>query len=123
MKIADLSKEIEKELTLQMKTSTEAVKRSVKETADEIRKDISEHAPVGKSGRYARSWRVKQTEGTATSVTFTVHANKDGYPLAHLLEFGHALRGGGRASAKQHIKPAEERGARSLEEKVRRNLR
>ena len=123
MKIDDLSKEIERELTLQMETATDAVKQAIKETATEVKDDISEHAPVGRTGRYARSWRVKKTEETGTSVTYTVHATKDGYTLAHLLEFGHAKRGGGRTSARPHIKSAEERGVRSVEEKIRRSLR
>ncbi len=123
MKIADLSKEIEKELTLQMETSTKAVKQAIKETATEVKNDIAEHAPVGRSGRYAKSWRTRKTGETLTSVTYTVYAGKDGYSLAHLLEFGHAKRGGGRTRAKPHIKNAEERGALSVEEKIRRKLR
>ena len=122
MKISELSDAIEKELTAYRDTTTEVMKGAVKEVADEIKDDISAHAPVGKSGDYARSWRVKQTEETMSSVTYTVHATKKGYPLAHLLEFGHAKRGGGRTAAIQHIKPAEERGAVRLEQKIRSEL-
>lgn len=122
MKISELSDAIEKELTLYRDTTTDVMKGAVKKTADEIKADITEHAPVGKSGDYARSWRVKQTEETMSSVTYTIHASKKGYPLAHLLEFGHAKRGGGRTKAIPHIKPAEERGAAALEQKIRRDL-
>ena len=122
MKIADISKEIERELNLYRDTTVDEMNAAIKETADEVKKDISAHAPVGKSGDYARSWRSKQTGKTMSSVSYTVHATKKGYPLAHLLEFGHAKRGGGRTAAKPHIKSAEDRGAISLESKIRRGL-
>ena len=122
MKISELAGEIEKELTLYRDTTAEVMKGAIKEAANDVKKDIQANAPVGKTGDYAKSWRIKQTEETMSSVTYTVHASKKGYPLAHLLEFGHAKRGGGRTTAKPHIKPAEERGARILEEKIKRGL-
>lgn len=122
MKVSELAKEIEKELTLQMETSTKAVKSAIREVATEVKNDIQANAPVGASGDYAKSWRAKATEETMTSITYTVHATKKGYPLAHLLEFGHAKRGGGRTRAFPHIKDAEERGAVKLEEMIRREL-
>lgn len=123
MKVSELSGAIERELTLYMETSTETVKNAVRETAEDIRNEIRSGAPVGKSGMYAKSWRTRQTEDTPTSTTYTVYAGKGGYPLAHLLEFGHAKRGGGRTKAIPHIKPAEEHGAAELEAKIRSRLR
>lgn len=121
-KVEDLSKLIEGELTAYAKKSADVVKQAVKETADEVKNEISEHAPVGTTGKYAKSWRSKKTAETDTSVTYTVHANKDGYRLAHLLEFGHLTRSGTRTRAFPHIKPAEEKGAQILEEKIRSDL-
>jgi hypothetical protein len=43
--------------------------------------------------------------------------------LAHLLEHGHAKRGGGRVRAIPHIAPAEEMGIRELEERITRALK
>lgn len=122
MKISELTKEIEKELTLQMETSTQVVKSSIKEVASEVQDEIQANAPVGASGKYAKSWRTNVTEETPTSITYTVHATKKGYPLAHLLEFGHAKRGGGRTRAIQHIKPAEDKAGQLLEERIWRGL-
>ena len=123
MKVSELSKAIADEMKLLQESSTQAVKQAAKEAAADIRDDIKQNAPKGRSGRYAKSWRTKVTEETHTSITYTVHAGPDGYRLAHLLEFGHAKRGGGRTKAISHIKPAEDRGVREFENKIRSKLR
>ena len=43
--------------------------------------------------------------------------------LAHLLEHGHAKRGGGRVRANPHIAPAEEVGVEQLEQDILRGLK
>lgn len=123
MKIDGLAKAIEQELKLQQESATTAVKEAAMQAAKDVKEDVSSHAPKGRRGKYARSWRSKKTDETLTSVTYTVHATKDGYRLAHLLEFGHAKRGGGRTAARPHIKDAEERGIREFEETIRRKLK
>ena len=56
-----------------------------------------------------KSWRTKKTAETSNSLTVTVYS-KDRYQIAHLLEHGHAKRGGGRVAEKEHIAPAEKNG-------------
>lgn len=101
-------------------TATEEVKQAVTETGDTVRDEIRQNAPKD-TGRYAQSWTVKKTKETSQSLTVTVHS-KDHYQLAHLLEFGHAKRGGGRVAAQPHIAQAEEHGIEQLEEKLRKAL-
>ena len=64
---------------------------------------------------------MKKTKETANSLEITVHS-KNRYQLAHLLEYGHAKRGGGRTKAQPHIAPAEEAAISQLERDIKRSL-
>ncbi len=96
--------------------ATEDLKKAVKKAGDEAKKDIQANAPV-KTGAYKKSWTVKTTKETSNAMEVVVHS-KNRYQLAHLLEFGHAKRGGGRTKAIPHIAPAEQRAAEILEREV-----
>ena len=96
------------------------MKKAVKKAGAQARKDIQENAPV-KTGAYAKSWAAKTTKETANAMEIVVHS-RNRYQLAHLLEFGHALRKGGRTRAFPHIAPAEERAAQTLEREVEKAL-
>ena len=96
--------------------ATDDLKKAVKKAGDEAKKDIQNNAPV-KTGAYKKSWTVKTTKETSNAMEVVVHS-KNRYQLAHLLEFGHAKRGGGRTRAFLHIAPAEQRAAELLEREV-----
>lgn len=91
----------------------DAMKTAVKKTAASVKKEISANAPKD-TGAYGKSWTAKKTKESSHSLEMTVHS-KNRYRLAHLLEKGHAKRGGGRVSGKPHIAPAEEKGVQLLE--------
>lgn len=96
------------------------MKKAVKKTATSVKKEISANAPK-KTGAYAKSWTAKKTKENSHSLEMTVHS-KNKYQLAHLLEKGHAKRGGGRVAGKPHISPAEENGVQMLENLIREAL-
>ncbi len=92
------------------------VKSAVRKAANTVRDDIKATAPR-RTGRYAESWTTSKTKENSTGLTMTVYSPSR-YMLAHLLEFGHALRNGGRARAFPHIAPAEEHGVSVLESAI-----
>jgi hypothetical protein len=49
--------------------------------------------------------------------------SKNRYQIAHLLEHGHAKRGGGRVAAIPHIAPVEQAGEQTLLQEIERGLR
>ena len=100
--------------------ATEDMKKAVKAASKTVKKEIQAGAPQ-KSGAYSKSWAVKTVRETANSLEQTVHS-KNRYQLAHLLEHGHAKRGGGRVSGKAHIAPAEQIGIEQLEDAIEKAL-
>lgn len=100
--------------------SNETMKKSVTEVGQSVKKDIQGGAPV-KTGRYKKSWAVQKVQENANTLVVAVHS-RDRYQIAHLLEHGHAKRGGGRVAAIPHIAPAEQRGAEELVSKIERGL-
>ena len=100
--------------------ASEEVKKAVKESAKIVKDGINASAPV-KTGRYAKSWRTKTTAESTESLEITIYSPKR-YMLAHLLENGHAKRGGGRVRAIPHIKPAEQAGIEKLQSDITKAL-
>lgn len=97
------------------------MKKAVKKAGTAVRKEIQQNAPSD-TGTYAKSWAVKTEKESSDSIQLIVHS-KNRYQLAHLLEHGHAKRGGGRVAGKSHIAPAEKNAVRQLEEEIERSLR
>ncbi len=92
--------------------AAEEVKTAVQKAGKTVREQISQTAPK-RTGAYAKSWAVKKTKESSQSLEVTVHS-RNRYQIAHLLEHGHAKRGGGRVSTIPHIAPAEKTGEEQL---------
>ncbi len=118
--IDDLASEVMKGLTEYAELADAGMKRAVRKTATAVKNEISANAPV-RSGRYKRSWTAKKTKENSHTLEMTVHS-KDRYQIAHLLEHGHAKRGGGRVAAIPHIAPAEANGTDMLETLIKKEL-
>ena len=114
--IDNMATEIMKGLQDYADLATTDLKSSVRKAGTSVRKEIQANAPKD-TGDYGKSWSVKNTKETSNSLEVTVYS-KNRYQLAHLLEFGHAKRGGGRTSAKTHIAPAEEKAITVLEGEI-----
>lgn len=118
--IDEMADAIMEGLTEYADLAAEDMKKAVKKAGTTARKEIEANAPKD-TGAYAKSWSVKNTKETSNSLEVTVYS-KTKYQLAHLLEHGHAKRGGGRVSAQPHIAPAEETAAEQLEREIEKAL-
>ena len=118
--IDDMAAEIMEGLEEYADLADAAMKKAVRKTATAVKNEISAKAPV-KSGRYKRSWTAKKTKENSHTLEMTVHS-KDRYQIAHLLEHGHAKRGGGRVAAIPHIAPAEQKGEHTFDAIIRKAL-
>ena len=116
VKIDKLADEITKGLKEYADLAIDDMKKAVRKSGNSVRKEISQSAPKD-TGAYAKSWSVKKTKETSNSLEVTVHS-KNRYQLAHLLEHGHAKRGGGRVAARPHIAKAEENAIDTLEQEI-----
>ena len=92
----------------------EAVNDQLQEYSDLAAQTVK--AAVTKAGN-----SVKNTKETSTQLEVTVYSPTR-YMLAHLLEHGHAKRGGGRVRAIPHIAPAEEAAEEELMRDIERGL-
>ena len=101
--------------------ASDEVKEAVRTVSEDVKAEIQSRAPV-KTGKYKKSWTVTKVEETAQSLVNTVHSEKY-YRLIHLLENGHAKRGGGRTRAFPHIVPGEALAEKELLEIAERKLR
>ena len=119
--IDELAEVINQGLQEYAELSAVGVKRAVRKSAKTVKEQISANAPV-KSGRYAKSWVAKTTEENSQKLVQTV-CSPTRYLLAHLLEKGHAKRGGGRVSGKPHIAPAEAAGIELLTSLIEKELK
>ena len=101
--------------------ATDEMKSAVKKAGKTVKEEIEANAPKD-TGKYASSWAAKTTQENANTLVQTVYS-RNRYQLAHLLEHGHAKRGGGRVPGKPHIAPAEQKGIDKLETEIERALR
>ena len=119
--IGELANVVLEGLNEYARLATEDMKEAVRSASKTVHKEIKANAPKD-TGEYGKSWRTKRVRETSQTLTMVVHS-KNRYQLAHLLEYGHALRNGGRYEGEVHIAPAEELGIRQLQEEIERALR
>lgn len=119
--IGNMAEAIMKELNDYAETTSDGVKEAVKKAAKTVKSEIEAGAPV-QSGAYKKSWSTKNTAESSNKLEVTVYS-RNRYQLAHLLEHGHAKRGGGRVAARPHIASAEAAVIEQLEQEIERCIR
>lgn len=119
--VDEMAQEIMNGLSEYANLASDEMKKCVRAAGSTVRKEIKKNAPED-TGKYRDSWTVTKQKENSSSLELVVHS-KTRYQLAHLLEHGHAKRGGGRVAGKVHIAPAEELGERELVQNIERRLR
>ena len=120
IKASNLADAIQEELKNYQDLVADDLKTEVKAAGKAAKEEIRATAPV-KTGTYAKSWKDSVTYEDWAGISVTVYSPRR-YRLAHLLENGHAKRGGGRVRAIPHIKPAEEHAMDQLEKNLKQKL-
>lgn len=117
IKIGDLDKVIEKELTIYCDEVTE----KVKQISDDVIKDLVKNTKKDANKRtraYAKAITYKRTKETKRARENTWYVKNPEYRKSHLLESGHAKRNGGRTQAFPFISKNEQIAVKDYETKV-----
>jgi len=85
---------------------TRLTKAAVQQAGKMGAEALKSNSSIFNGTRYASGWRSKVEEGRMGAKATLYNAKVPGLP--HLLEHGHAKRGGGRVSGRVHIKPVED---------------
>lgn len=118
----DIGMKIIKELETYSNDLVERVNISSKKCANKLKREIQGNSPE-KTGDYKKGWRVRQVYKSHTLSQYVVH-NATDYQLTHLLEFGHAIKGGTqRVKPIPHIAPAEEKIADEFMNEIEKAVR
>lgn len=132
--IGQLSNEVQKALMEWKADINEDVReltdKNIKEATKTLkaRSNVSKHDVVLKGGRvqvkgsYKKAWSYKIFKNTGEVYSKQAY-NKRYYRLTHLLEFGHALRQGGRARAFPHIRKTEDEYLQKFEKELLRRIK
>ena len=105
--IDQLAAEIAKGLAEYSQDVVEKVNVSSEKVGKAAVKRLKQTSPK-RYGKYAKSWAMKPEPEVGQPHKRIVHVKAPHYRLTHLLEHGHAKKGGGRVEGKPHIRPAEE---------------
>lgn len=97
---------------------------AVNEISEEIAKEAVKKLKLVSpklSGKYSKSWAVKEQEYYGGISNFVIH-NKKEYRKTHLLEYGHMNRDGTRTKAEPHIGDVEQWVIEEMEKRVVKEL-
>ncbi|MFA6808598.1 MAG: HK97 gp10 family phage protein [Eubacteriales bacterium] len=104
--VNQLANEIAKDLAEYTKDIIEGIDEASEKISKNAVKKLKQDSPKN-TKKYSKGWAVK-TEKKYGETNSHIIYNKNKPGLTHLLEYGHAKRGGGRVQGKSHIRPVEE---------------
>lgn len=121
-KTIDLEKEIGKILQQYGDSVTDNIKEVTKKVAKAGVKSVKANSKsmFGGTGKYAAGWSSKVEDGRYSAQGIIYNKSQPGLP--HLLENGHAKRGGGRVPGRAHIAPVESELIKQFEDAIVREI-
>lgn len=121
-KTIDLEKEIGKILQQYGDSVTDNIKEVTKKVARAGVKSVKANSQsmFGGTGKYASGWASKVEDGRFSAQGIIYNKSLPGLP--HLLENGHAKRGGGRVPGRAHIAPVESELIKQFEDAIVREI-
>lgn len=106
--VDELSSAIQAELSLYNQEVTEGLKKEAKSSMKKLVERTKSTAPVGRRDKHYRdSITSKKLAENANMIAYLWYVKGSDYRLSHLLNNGHALRGGGRYEGTNFISDAE----------------
>mgnify|MGYP001260787694 CR=1 FL=1 len=120
IKPEEMGVEISKLIGEYTKEVSESIEKEIDSTAKDMLREIRATAPK-KTGKYAKGFAIKKDNlgGNATRIIY----NKRKPGLVHLLELGHSKVGGGRVSARPHLRPAYDKFEPQMTKNIERIIR
>lgn len=98
---------------------TEEVSEAIDVTVDKTAKECTEEIKVNskfRTGNYSKGWKIVKDKKRGSNKN--IIWNPTHYRLVHLLEKGHAKRGGGRVAGIAHVGPAEQKYVAKLQVRI-----
>lgn len=122
--VDNLANEVMKTLKEYKDATEEEIIKAVDEVSKEAVEDLKNTSQKGERGLYKKSWKKKREKFKNGYYGTVIYS--DEYRLTHLLEYGHALKRGGRTVGKTrafpHIKKVEMNAIKMLEEKITKRI-
>ena len=115
-----LAAEIEKILTEYGDEVQENVEEATQRVTKAGAKAVRSASQVFNGNKYFKGWKSKFEKGRLSSEGIIYNGDLPGLP--HLLEKGHAKRGGGRTDGTAHIAPVEDKIIEDFEKAVKKAI-
>lgn len=116
----DLQKEVDAIFKDYSEEVFKTTKEVVKDVAKQAVKKLKSESPK-RTGKYRKGWTQKVEQGKIEA-SAVIYGKTGTYQIAHLLEFGHAKRGGGRVAGIPHIAPVEEWAVQEVQNEIERRI-
>jgi hypothetical protein len=121
IKIDQLANEIAKGLAEYSEDVIDGIDQASEKITKDAVRELKSKSPK-KTGKYAGGWTQKTVKRYGETNSHIIY-NKNKPQLTHLLEHGHAKRGGGRVEGKSHIRPVEEQVIQEFSAEVERVIK